>query len=343
MAHNLRFDLRELPLGELLGSAPMNLGNLSIELGRCADALSDRARTTRERLEDRGDSVHSFCNRSKTCCSTHRSSAASRSPTSKRQRRTHQLHCQLELAAIVLTEQSKSHGRIANRSRSQNKERPCHCQRGPGAPGRDRRGHGRGDHDDDLQKIPECARYTQESRRFFCLFQCSAAHCLLAGGLILVTVDALSTTRDAVIAQLRLHLGGGHNLIGKGIRAGVTMLTRRGWFSPSLTFEAGHYFRGNANRLVQQVTENETIDITALQSVGYRYGNAHIGFEMGVRRLTFYFHAGGSFIMTTLRGLNDTIAEQMPADEGDPMIEIRDDPDVLAFTISARLGFILYF
>jgi hypothetical protein len=143
--------------------------------------------------------------------------------------------------------------------------------------------------------------------------------------------------------QLRLHLGGGHNLIGKGVRAGVTMLTRRGWFSPSLTFEAGHYFRGNANRLAQQVSEDETIDITALQSVGYRYGNAHIGFEMGVRRLTFYFHAGGSFIMTTLRGLEQTIAEQMPHEEGDPMIEIRDDPEVLAFTISARLGLILYF
>lgn len=143
--------------------------------------------------------------------------------------------------------------------------------------------------------------------------------------------------------QLRLHVGGGHNLIGKGIRGGLTMLTRRGWFSPSLTFEVGHYFRGNANRLAQQVSDDETIDITALQSVGYNYGNAHLGLEMGVRRLTFYFHVGGSYIMTTLRGLNETIAKEVPHEEGEPMIEIRDDPEVLAFTLSARLGFIFYF
>ncbi len=141
--------------------------------------------------------------------------------------------------------------------------------------------------------------------------------------------------------QLRLHVGGGYNLISKGFRAGATMLTNPGTVSGSFSLEAGHYTEGDANSLAGSLTGDEQISLGVLKAVGYNYGNAHVGVEVGIRRFTFYVHLGMSFMMTEARNLNDLFAED--AEDGEPMIEIRDDPSILFYTVSARLGAIVYF
>lgn len=141
--------------------------------------------------------------------------------------------------------------------------------------------------------------------------------------------------------QLRLHAGGGYNFISQGVRAGVTMLVLDNWISPSFSLELGHYFAGNANGLAGALIGDQGINLGVLQSVGYNYGNGHIGVEVGIRRFTFYLHLGMSFMMTEARQLNELFTEA--AEPGEPMIEIRDDPSLLFYTVSARLGVIVYF
>jgi len=141
--------------------------------------------------------------------------------------------------------------------------------------------------------------------------------------------------------QLRLHVGGGYNLISKGLRAGATMLTNPGTFSGSFSLEAGHYFPGDANELAGVFTGDKETSLGVLKSVGYNYGNAHVGVEMGIRRFTFYFHVGMSFMMTKASNINELFAEDV--EDGEPMVEIRDDPSLLFYTLSARFGAIVYF
>lgn len=142
--------------------------------------------------------------------------------------------------------------------------------------------------------------------------------------------------------QLRLHAGGGYNLISQGVRAGVTMLTNEGTVAASFSLEAGHYIPGDANEIAQAISGDKQTSLSVLKSVGYSYGNAHVGIELGIRRFTFYVHLGASFMMTEARELNELLADDDAAND-DPMLEIRDDPSLLFYTVSARLGAIIYF
>jgi len=143
--------------------------------------------------------------------------------------------------------------------------------------------------------------------------------------------------------QLRFHLGGSHNMISSGIRTGMTILMRRGWFSPSLSFEYGHYFAGDANPLLRRLTGDDSWQIPALQRVGYDFGNAHLGIELGSKRVTFYLHVGMSFLETTVYRVTETIADEMPPAPDGPVLEVLDNPEIFMLFASARTGLILYF
>ena len=145
--------------------------------------------------------------------------------------------------------------------------------------------------------------------------------------------------------MLRLHAGGGHNLISSGVRAGFGVLLFSSRFTPSINFEVGRYARGDAQQIVDVFTDEEELTIAALQSVGYSYTNVHLGLEMGAYRMTFYVHVGASMIRTTIRDANETLAGQLDdeMDEDPPTVEFRQDPIIRAVTLSARTGLILYF
>src|SRR5262249_53583499 len=89
---------------------------------------------------------------------------------------------------------------------------------------------------------------------------------------------------------IRVHAGGGTNLISPGVRAGVSVLPFGGGLS--LSIDGGHYFSGDANGLARKLTGDETIDVPALRDVGYDYANFHVGLELGARYFTFYIHGG---------------------------------------------------
>jgi cell wall-associated NlpC family hydrolase len=141
------------------------------------------------------------------------------------------------------------------------------------------------------------------------------------------------------IRAMRLHAGFSHNMISLGERVGVTLVPLSWWASPTLSVEYGHYAEGNANPLVRMATGDATFSSAVLDRVGYDYANAHVGLELGRKWFTFYLHAGISRITGTVHNLS---AETMAKGEGTTTVTFPSDPNVRLWTVSARLGFIVY-
>ncbi|HEY0476548.1 MAG TPA: hypothetical protein VGD37_03440 [Kofleriaceae bacterium] len=141
------------------------------------------------------------------------------------------------------------------------------------------------------------------------------------------------------IRAIRLHAGLSHNLISLGQRAGITWVPLSWWASPTLSVEYGHYADGNANPLVRAVSGDTTFSSAVLDRVGYNYANAHLGFELGRKWFTFYVHAGASRITGTVHNLT---AATMSESAGTTSVMFSKDPTVQLWSVSARLGFIVY-
>lgn len=136
---------------------------------------------------------------------------------------------------------------------------------------------------------------------------------------------------------LRVHAGGGTNLIAPGVRAGVSLLPLGS--AISLNVEGGHYFRGNANSLARTVSGNNTVDVAALRDVGYDYANFHLGLELSFSVVTLYVHGGMSYIRGQIHDIGPTINDSI---SGDGTVTVTEDPTVHAWAMSARVGLIVY-
>jgi hypothetical protein len=118
---------------------------------------------------------------------------------------------------------------------------------------------------------------------------------------------------------LRASVGGGYNMISKGVRVGVSLLPfGRG---PSGTIEAGHYFEGNASAAAAKFL-GPGIEASAisgpLQRVGYDFVNAHLGLDFGYKRATFYLHGGMSYVRSQVHDL-DALVQSNPSINGQDM------------------------
>jgi len=140
---------------------------------------------------------------------------------------------------------------------------------------------------------------------------------------------------------LRAHGGGGYNMVSPGVRAGVTLIPFGS--GPSATLEAGHYFEGNANGVVQKFA-GQSFQNALLDRVGYDYANAHLGLDFGSKRVTFYIHGGMSYLRANIHNVQSVIESQAAAQgaDGSTEISIKQDPIVRAWFPSAKLGLIVY-
>lgn len=141
---------------------------------------------------------------------------------------------------------------------------------------------------------------------------------------------------------LRVHGGGGYNMVSPGVRFGATVVPFG--MGPSATLEAGHYFDGNANGLAQRFA-GQSFSTPLLQRFGYDYANFHLGLDLGYRRMTFYLHGGMSYIRARVHNLDGLVASQTPSSDGNGSTEIsiEQDPTVKIWAPSAKLGLIVYF
>jgi hypothetical protein len=138
---------------------------------------------------------------------------------------------------------------------------------------------------------------------------------------------------------LRAEVGGGYNMISKGVHGGLTVVPFG--MGPSATLEGGHYFDGDANGIARKFAGAGFDDNAILQRIGYDYANAHLGLDFGMRRVVFFIHGGMSYIRANVHNINSEI----PGDKGSSggtTVSFNQDPTVRIVTPSVKLGFIFY-
>ena len=131
--------------------------------------------------------------------------------------------------------------------------------------------------------------------------------------------------------RVTLHAGVGYNYISRSVRIGATFTPFNTIIRPTLSVDYGRFPEGDANPLARMVSGDDTFHAEPLERVGYDFANAHVGFELG-RRFTFFMRAGATRIRTEVPDR---------ANDSDTIMFVT-DPRATVWTVSARLGFILY-
>jgi len=134
------------------------------------------------------------------------------------------------------------------------------------------------------------------------------------------------------VRAIRMHGGVGHNYVSRGVRGGITLVPFATSVTPTVSFDYGRYFEGDANPLARMISGDPMFSSSLLDSVGYDYANVHAGVEVGRKWVTFYVHAGMSRITSDLKNLSSESST----------VTFSDDPTLTMWTVSARLGFIFY-
>lgn len=144
---------------------------------------------------------------------------------------------------------------------------------------------------------------------------------------------------------LRLTAAGGTNTASLGFRGGVTVIPYWLWhIGPSFTFEAGYCQMGNVNSVLRLFFQVPSWMSGYVQQAGYSYYNAHLGIEFGRHNITGFIHLGGSYVNATVRAPNPVTVPQPTGSTGSPaQVLLGQDASVRAFTISAKLGLIVFF
>jgi len=133
---------------------------------------------------------------------------------------------------------------------------------------------------------------------------------------------------------LRFHGGLMNNAVSTGIQGGVSLIPFYSWFTPALTVEAGHFFADDANGIVRRFSSKPNFNNPLLKHVGYDFGNAHLGLEIGSPRVVSFFLRGGlSYIRGNVSGVEEAIGGRVEAD----------DLKVRGVVPSAKLGLMMYF
>jgi hypothetical protein len=141
----------------------------------------------------------------------------------------------------------------------------------------------------------------------------------------------------------RTSLGGGYNMISKGVRAGATLVPwGRG---PSGTLEVGRYFDGDANAAARSFLGAGFQGAPVLQRIGYDYVNAHLGLDFGYKRVTFYIHGGMSYVRGTIHNAEQQFSSDPQingTNANGTQVSIKQDPTIKVIGPSAKIGLIVY-
>ncbi len=139
------------------------------------------------------------------------------------------------------------------------------------------------------------------------------------------------------VAPVRVSVGASHNLVGPGVRAGITIAPIPAFVSPTLSLSAGHFAERDANPVARMVTGDPTYSSPSLERFGYDFADAHVGLSFGRRRASFYIDGG----VTRIVGNVHDLAAPSGADAM-ASISYTEDPTVTITTLSARIGLVVY-
>lgn len=103
---------------------------------------------------------------------------------------------------------------------------------------------------------------------------------------------------------LRANAGFAYNVIGTGIRGGLSLMPVQWAVTPSLNFDLGHYFSGD---LTKTVTTSNPAEKALLANAAYNFWSLQIGLEFGSQQsFLFYLRGGIVHISDTLPGADLT-------------------------------------
>jgi hypothetical protein len=145
--------------------------------------------------------------------------------------------------------------------------------------------------------------------------------------------------------HVQAHAGAGHNSVAPGLRAGVQILAWSRAVTPYAALELGHYFRGRPGAWAQDLVQSSgdmgemAAEGVTVESLGYSYGNAHLGLRLGGARAAFYLQAGVSRVH-----VDAELRRREEAGAGLPLqVDVVSESQARIWTPSARLGMEAYF
>ncbi|WP_224247107.1 hypothetical protein [Hyalangium gracile] len=140
--------------------------------------------------------------------------------------------------------------------------------------------------------------------------------------------------------RVRLHLGATHNGIRLGGRAGITLLPKRGWYTPSFTFEVGHTLTVSSDTVARRMADISQPPLFSMERVGYSYASTHLGFEVGKPGdVMFFLRAGVSWVELHVPNVED-LAEPFIRSLGESGAQ---GGRFIYMMPSAKFGLVLYF
>ncbi len=99
---------------------------------------------------------------------------------------------------------------------------------------------------------------------------------------------------------LRVNAGLAYNLLGVGIRGGLTVMPLHWGVTPTLSFDLGHYFSGDFSKFV---TTSNPAEQALLNDAAYDFWSVQIGLEFGSQQgFLFYLRGGLVHLSDTLPG-----------------------------------------
>jgi hypothetical protein len=97
---------------------------------------------------------------------------------------------------------------------------------------------------------------------------------------------------------LKVNAGLAYNVMGAGIRGGLTAVPIRWAVTPTLNFDLGHYFSGDFTKFATPTNDAER---ALLQDTAYDFWSAQIGLEFGSQEgFVFYVRGGIAHLSATL-------------------------------------------
>lgn len=143
------------------------------------------------------------------------------------------------------------------------------------------------------------------------------------------------------VRPLRLDAGVTYNIIGFGVRGGLTFIPFRSAIAPVLRGEYGHTFDGDATGLVGHFSTLTDAERILLRNVSYDYASLQLGLEFGASdRFVFFARGGVAWFWTTVQ--NFQRAAQAAQGGGQTVSEAA-DPHVRGTVPTATLGVLFYF
>jgi hypothetical protein len=148
------------------------------------------------------------------------------------------------------------------------------------------------------------------------------------------------------VRPLRLELGASDDVVGPGIRGGVTWIMLHSWATPVLGAGYGDFFERNATQVARFVTGDPTFSSPLLDRVGYQFAFARTGIELGRGPVTFFIHAGIAHVTGSVSNLTEALAmtgASSGTGSGSANVTVTSaDAHVAIWCASADVGLVVY-